>query len=281
MKAATESPSPQSAPSVLFIGAGNMAGAMIDGLISSGLAAGMIQAIEPNDETRAALTARHAIRAVASAPAQGRVDAIVLAVKPQQAQAALAACRPLLAANRHSVLISIAAGLRCETLIEASGGHAIVVRAMPNTPALIREGVTGLYVPPSIGAEQARLARTILESTGKVVAIADEELLDSVTAVSGSGPAYVFYLIESMIEAGIANGLEADAARALVLATVRGAALLAERSDEPAELLRKRVTSPGGTTAAAIAVMEQRGFKPIVLDAISAARERGEALGKA
>lgn len=264
----------------LFIGGGNMACAMIAGLRASGVDGASIHAIEPNDDARASLEQRFGIDTSRSAPEDERFDAIVLAVKPQQADSALAACRKLLAINREAVLISIAAGLRCETLHRASGGHPLIARAMPNTPALIGEGATGLYLPPSIPAAQADLARRILESTGLVVAIAREELLDAVTAVSGSGPAYVFLLIESMIEAGVANGLDAATARRLVLGTVRGAARLAEQSDEPAEILRKRVTSPGGTTAAAIAVMEKAGLKATIGEAITAARERGEALGR-
>ncbi len=270
-------------PRILFIGGGNMAGAMIAGLIASGADAATIAVIEPNEAARDALHSRHGVvaRAEPPAPASGRFDAIVLAVKPQQAVDALGGCTPLFAANPQAVLISIAAGLRCETIARASGGHPTIVRAMPNTPALIGEGATGLFVPSGTPGRQAALAREILESTGVVVLIEHEALIDAVTAVSGSGPAYVFLLIESMIDAAVANGLDAATARTLVLATVRGSARLAEGSDEPADLLRRRVTSPGGTTAAAIAVMETAGLKAIVGRAITAARDRGEALGKA
>lgn len=264
----------------LFIGGGNMAGAMIAGLRASGVEGSAIHAIEPNDDARDALVQRFGIDASGAAPTGEHFDAIVLAVKPQQADTALAACRPLFATNPHAVLISIAAGLRCETLHRASGGHPLIVRAMPNTPALIGEGATGVFVAPGVPPAQAALAQRILASTGLVVSIAREELLDTVTAVSGSGPAYVFLLIESMIDAAIANGLDAATARKLVLGSVRGAAMLAEQSGEPVEILRKRVTSSGGTTAAAIAVMEKAGLKAIIGSAISAARERGEALGR-
>ncbi|MGE0310227.1 MAG: pyrroline-5-carboxylate reductase [Lautropia sp.] len=277
---APQPPAAAPSPRTLFVGGGNMASAMIAGLLAGGIDAATIHVIEPNAAVRDALVARHRVGADPEPPPAGRFDAVVLAVKPQQAAIALNACRPLLASNPDAVLISIAAGLRCETIARESGGHPVIVRAMPNTPALIGEGATGLFLPAGIGAGQAALARAVLQSTGLVVPIAHEGLLDAVTAVSGSGPAYVFLLIESMIEAAIANGLDAATARTLVLATVRGAARLAEGSDESAEVLRRRVTSPGGTTAAAIAVMERAGLKATIGDAITAARERGEALGR-
>jgi pyrroline-5-carboxylate reductase len=264
---------------ILFIGGGNMAQAMISGLLASGLAADRISVVEPHAPTRDALAARHPLRLLEQTPTDGVFDAIVLAVKPQQADTALAQSAVLLAKNRQAVLISIAAGLRVAAIRRSSGGHQAVVRSMPNTPALINEGVTGLHVPPGTTPAQAALAEAVLASTGAVARIDDEALIDTVTAVSGSGPAYVFYLIEAMIEAAVANGLSEPTARLLVHRTVKGAAMLAQASSDPAEVLRARVTSPGGTTAAAVAVLEARGMKAAVGDAIAAARRRGEELG--
>lgn len=275
-----DAPAGAQAPTrLLFIGGGNMAQAMVGGLIDSGTAPGAIDVVDPLAATRDALAARFGLRTLAETPAEGRYDAVVLAVKPQQAETALAQSAGLLAANRGAVLISIAAGLRIASIRRLSGGHEAVVRSMPNTPALIKEGVTGLYVPPGTDPAQAALAERVLASTGAVAMIDDEALIDSVTAVSGSGPAYVFYLIEAMIRGAIAAGLPAATARLLVHRTVKGAAMLAQASDEPAEVLRARVTSPAGTTAAAIAVLDERAVMQALVDAVAAARARGEALG--
>jgi pyrroline-5-carboxylate reductase len=165
-----------------------------------------------------------------------------------------------------------------ELLVSMSGGHRRVVRAMPNTPSLIGEGISGLFAPPDAVEEDRRIARAILASTGQVVVVDHEHLIDTVTAVSGSGPAYVFYLMEAMIEAGRSGGLDPATARLLALQTVKGAALLALASEEPPEILRARVTSPAGTTAAAVAVLDERGVKASMVEAVRAAASRSRQL---
>ncbi len=270
-----------SASRILFIGGGNMASAMISGLVRAGVPAAQIGAVEPQPAARAGLSDKLGVTVFAAADDIGpqvRFDAVVLAVKPQQAGAALAACQDLLRRNPKAVLVSIAAGLDIGLIAGLSGGHSRIVRAMPNTPSLIGEGIAGIYAPPGTTPGDLTLARAILTSTGKVVSVDHEELIDTVTAVSGSGPAYAFYLMEAMTEAGIAGGLDAAAARDLAIHTVKGAALLALASDEPPETLRARVTSPGGTTAAAIAVLDERQVKGIFSSAIRAAATRSRQL---
>lgn len=268
---------------ILFVGGGNMAGAMINGLIESGVSAAQIGAIEPVAGARQALKDKHGMAVFGDAADiehESRFDAIVLAVKPQQAGAALRASQDLLRRNPQAVLISIAAGLGIELLTAMSGGHRRIIRAMPNTPSLIGEGIAGLYAPAGTEPQDHAMAQAILASTGQVVTVEHEQLIDTVTAVSGSGPAYAFYLMEAMIEAGIAGGLDAGAARALAIHTVKGAALLALASDEPPEILRARVTSPAGTTAAAVAVLDQRQVKTSIGLAIRAAAARSQQLSE-
>ena len=259
-----------------------MANAMIGGLVDGGVAAARVAVIEPVAAARQALKDRHgALVAFAAADDIGddeHFDAVVLAVKPQQAGAALMACRGLLRRSPHAVLLSIAAGLCVDLLIALSGGHRRVVRAMPNTPSLIGEGIAGLFTPAGTQASDRELARAILCGTGAVVSVDQEHLMDTVTALSGSGPAYAFYLIEAMTEAGLAGGLDAASARLLSIQTVKGAALLAAGSDEAPEVLRQRVTSPGGTTAAAVAVLDQRQVKAGIGEAIRAAALRSRQL---
>lgn len=266
---------------ILFIGGGNMADAMISGLASSAVAASGIAVIEPVAAARKTLQDKYGIDTFADAnsiDAAARFHAIVLAVKPQQAGVALKAAGPLLRRHPEAVLLSIAAGIGIDLLIAMSGGHQRVVRAMPNTPSLIGEGISGLYSPADADPADVETCRAILAGTGEVVKVDHENLIDTVTAVSGSGPAYAFYLMEAMIEAGIAGGLDAGSARLLAVHTVRGAASLAMASDEPPEILRERVTSPAGTTAAAVAVLEQRQVKASIGQAIRAAAVRSQQL---
>jgi pyrroline-5-carboxylate reductase len=268
---------------ILFIGGGNMASAMISGLIRSGLPASQIAVVEPLAKARQVLQDRLGVASHGDAeaiPDDLRFDAIVLAVKPQQAGDALKNCRSLLARQPQAVLVSIAAGLAIDLLVAMSGGHRRVVRAMPNTPSLIGAGISGLFAPPAVAQEDTMIARAILASTGEVVTVDHEHLIDTVTAVSGSGPAYAFYLMEAMIEAGRAGGLDPAAARLLALQTVKGAAELALASDEPPETLRARVTSPAGTTAAAVAVLDERQAKNIIREAIHAAASRSRQLSE-
>ena len=287
MTAATLAPqlSPGAGPlagrHILFIGGGNMAGAMISGLVEAGVPAAQIGVIEPLAAARQALKDRHGVVVFEGADridAASRFDAIVLAVKPQQAGTALKTTHDLLRRHPDAVLISIAAGLSIDLLVSMSGGHRRVLRAMPNTPSLIGEGISGLFAPADAEAADREMARAILASTGEVVIVDHEHLIDTVTAVSGSGPAYAFYLMEAMIEAGMSGGLDAASARALAIHTVKGATLLALASDEPPEILRARVTSPAGTTAAAVAVLDQRQVKASICQAIRAAASRSQQL---
>jgi len=266
---------------ILFVGGGNMASAMIKGLLGAGLPAASVAVIEPVEAARRTLADKPGTMVFAGAdaiPGDLRFDAIVLAVKPQQAGTALRACQDLIARNREAVLVSIAAGLGIELLVSMSGGHRRVVRAMPNTPSLIGAGISGLFVPAGTPPGDRAIAQAILASTGSVVTVDHEALIDTVTAVSGSGPAYAFYLMEAMTEAGIAGGLDAATARELAVHTVKGAALLAAASEEPPEVLRARVTSPAGTTAAAVAVLDERQAKGILHAAIQAAASRSRQL---
>lgn len=266
---------------ILFIGGGNMASAMINGLVVAGVPAASIAVIEPVEAARRILADGPGTTVFPGAdtvPGDLRFDAMVLAVKPQQAGTALRACQDLIARNPEAVLVSIAAGLGTDLLVPMSGGHRRVVRAMPNTPSLIGQGISGLFVPADTPDRDRAIAQAILASTGSVVTVDHEALIDTVTAVSGSGPAYAFYLMEAMTEAGIAGGLDAATARELAVSTVRGASLLAAASDEPPEVLRARVTSPAGTTAAAVAVLDERQAKAILHAAIHAAASRSRQL---
>ena len=276
---------------ILFIGGGNMAAAMIGGLLKGATAASphsttasgprfAVSVVEPDATARQRLAQLSDLQVHATPEPSIRADAIVLAVKPQVAATALQQAQPLLKANPDAILISIAAGTTLATLTEASAGHRAIARAMPNTPALIGEGVTGLFLPPAVTPAQAGLAERVVASTGAVVRLTQEGDLDAVTAVSGSGPAYVFYLIEAMMKGARAQGLSEDQARTLVQATVRGAALLAGQSEEAADELRRRVTSPNGTTAAAIAEFDRRNILDGIVAGIAAARARSEELGR-
>ncbi len=268
---------------ILFVGGGNMAAAMISGLVGAGVPGGRIAVIEPGDAPRQALIDRFGVTAWPAAeqlPADLASDVVVLAVKPQQAAQALPAIRPLLARNPAAVLVSIAAGTTLATLGALSGGHRCILRAMPNTPALVGAGIAGLYAPAGTAAADLAMAKAVLASTGAVVDVPSEASIDTVTAISGSGPAYAFYLMEAMIATGVQQGLAPAVARALALETVRGAALLALASDEPPAVLRQRVTSPGGTTAAAVAVLDQQRVNDALRDAMLAAEQRSRELSK-
>lgn len=236
---------------------------------------------EPVTALREQLTADFGVKTYASATeaaAQGEVW--VLAVKPQVLRDVCASLVPL-AAARQPLVVSIAAGITSAQLERWLGGSAAVVRAMPNTPALLGAGVTGLYATATVSDAQRTQADTVLASAGRTVWIDDEARMDAVTAVSGSGPAYVFLLAEAMEAAAVAQGLPAEAARTLVVQTLLGASrMLDESGDAPAEL-RRRVTSPNGTTQAAIESFQADGFEAIVARAIDAATRRGQALSAA
>jgi pyrroline-5-carboxylate reductase len=263
---------------ITFLGGGNMAGALIGGLRAQGFDAGAISVIEVSDSARERLVAQHGVRASAAPDAATlEADTLVLAVKPQDMRAALAS---LGAAAASKLVISIAAGLRLADLSRWLGGHRRLVRCMPNTPALIGAGITGLYALPEVSAAEKQRAARILGAVGEVVWVEDEALLDPVTAVSGSGPAYVFWFIEQLAAAGIRLGLPQEVATRLALQTVLGAAKLAAQSGEAPGTLRERVTSKGGTTEAALRVFAEEELAQRLMRALEAASRRGAELGE-
>ena len=260
-----------------FIGGGNMATALIGGLAGKLTAAANLQVVEIDAAARARLT-RLGVRATDRIDAElARADVLILAVKPQQMKEVAATLRPFL---QSQLVMSIAAGIRMQDLSRWLGGHAAIVRCMPNTPALIGRGITGMVAMDGVTPAQHAHADAILRAVGSTVWLDDEALIDPVTAMSGSGPAYVFYFIEAMQTAGIGLGLTPEQATALSIATFAGAAQLAVDATDPVSVLRERVTSKGGTTHAALASMQESGVAPAIVRAISAASARGAALGE-
>jgi pyrroline-5-carboxylate reductase len=265
-------------PRVAFIGGGNMARSLVGGLIARGHPADRLAVAEPQGALRGALHADFGVEVSAdNRAAAAGADLVVLAVKPQVMRAVCAELAPALAARR-PLVVSIAAGVRLDQFERWLGPDLAVVRAMPNTPALIGAGVAGLVANARVDAAQRDAAARLLAATGDVVWIDDEATMDAVTAVSGSGPAYFFLLIEALEAAAIAQGLPPEAARALVAQTALGAARMARESAEAPAALRERVTSPGGTTAAALAVLQDGGFATLVARAVERATARGREL---
>jgi pyrroline-5-carboxylate reductase len=262
---------------ITFIGGGNMASALAGGLAAKGFAARGMKIVEVLPDARKRLADSLGVATFdAPAPAAPYGDVVVLAVKPQQMHEAARAVAPHL---KDELVLSIAAGIRLVDLGRWLGGYARLARCMPNTPALIGLGVTGLYARPEVAPAQRAHAQAVLEAVGEVIWVDDEALLDPVTAVSGSGPAYVFYLIEALERAAREVGLDAAAARRLALGTFRGAAELAARSSEPPATLRERVTSKGGTTERALASMRTEKLDEAIVRAVRAANERAKELG--
>lgn len=267
---------------ITFLGGGNMATALIGGMIEHGFAAAGIQVVELGEAARAALRQRFGVRAVdAFDDVALACDVLVLAVKPQQMKAALA---PIAGRLASQLVISIAAGLRLTDLgrwLGAPGApHARLVRAMPNTPALIGAGVCGLYADPSVDAAGREAAGRILAAVGSTVWADAEAQIDAVTAISGSGPAYVFHFIEALEAAGRALGFDEARARRLAIDTVLGAAKLAASAEESPAQLRRNVTSKGGTTEAALASLAASGWHDELVAAVQAAQARGRELGE-
>ena len=266
---------------IAFIGGGNMARSLIGGLIAAGSDPGTIRVADPNADCRDALAADFGVSTFAGASAA--VDGAstwLFAVKPQvmrQVCESLAA----VAQSTQPLVVSIAAGITSTQLERWLGGNAAVVRSMPNTPALLGAGVTGLFANAHVDANGRQSAQALLSSAGQTVWIDEEAKMDAVTGVSGSGPAYVFLLAEAMEAAAIKEGLAPDAARTLVLQTVLGAARMLTGSDVAPEELRRRVTSPNGTTQAAIETFQAGGFETLVAAAIHAATVRGQQLSAA
>ncbi|MHC8413568.1 pyrroline-5-carboxylate reductase [Pseudomonas sp. Hz4] len=257
---------------IAFIGAGNMAASLIGGLRAKGLDAAQIRASDPGAETRAKVNAEHGVEVFAdnSEAIQG-ADVVVLAVKPQAMKAVCEAIRPSLKPNQ--LVVSIAAGITCASMNNWLGAQPIV-RCMPNTPALLRQGVSGLFATAEVNAEQRQQAEELLSAVGIALWLNEEQQLDAVTAVSGSGPAYFFLLIEAMTAAGVKLGLPPETAAQLTLQTALGAAQMAVASDVDAAELRRRVTSPAGTTEAAIKSFQAGGFEALVEKALGAAAHR-------
>ncbi len=268
---------PSGAPlRVAFIGGGNMARAILGGLLQAGWPAEALQVVEPFADTAEALRRDFNIRVYAAASAAlAEAQIVVWAVKPQLFNEAAAPCQAHISG---ALQLSVMAGLRSDAIARASGS-ARVVRCMPNTPALIGQGMTGLFASAAVTPSEREAAQALLATTGRTLWVEREELLDAVTAVSGSGPAYVFYLLEAMTDAGVAQGLSPEQAYALAQQTVVGAGALAQQSSEPAAVLRQRVTSKGGTTHAAITALDEAGVKASFVTALGAAGRRAKELG--
>ncbi len=267
-------------PSIAFIGAGNMAAALISGLIADGTDPQQITATDPDQERRTSLARTAGIRTLAdNREAVGQADIVVLAVKPQVLETVAGElCEAV--QQRKPLVISIAAGVRSDTLERWLGGDVALVRSMPNTPAMLQTGATALFATASVTAEQRDQAESVMRAVGLAQWVDDESLMDAVTALSGSGPAYFFLVIEAMEAAGVDMGLPQETARLLTLQTALGAARMAmESSDDPATL-RKKVTSPGGTTEQAIRQFEQDGLRDIFSRALKAARDRSLELSR-
>jgi pyrroline-5-carboxylate reductase len=262
---------------IAFIGGGNMASAIIGGLIKRGLNAARIQVVEPFAEQRARLDKQFAGVQVHEKPGEALASAtlVVWAVKPQTFKDAALNTR---FHTKTALHLSVAAGIRSDSIAHWLGTER-VVRSMPNTPALIGKGVTALFARPAVSADDRLVVQRVIRTTGDFVWLDDEKQLDAVTALSGSGPAYVFYFIEAMVQAGVDMGLSREQAHTLAVGTFVGASELARASDEPPEILRARVTSKGGTTYAALSSMEQDDVKKQFMRAMHAARQRAAELG--
>ena len=268
-------------PVIAFIGGGNMARSLIGGLHKRGLGGRGIQVAEPNADLRECLARDFGVTAHANNTEAVRHAFVwVFAVKPQVMRAVAEALAPQAQAMR-PLVISIAAGITGVQLERWLGGDLPIVRAMPNTPALLGAGATGLHANARVDAEGRKLAKELLAAAGTTAWIPDEAQMDAVTAVSGSGPAYVFLLAEAMQAAGVAQGLAPETARALAVQTIFGAARMLVETREDAAVLRQRVTSPGGTTQAALETFEAGGFRDLVGGAIAAATARGRELSAA
>jgi pyrroline-5-carboxylate reductase len=261
-----------------FIGGGNMAAALIGGLTKRGLPSSRIVAADPSAEQLQRLVRDYGITAASgNADAVEGAEVVILAVKPQHMRAAALALSPHLAASR-PLLLSVAAGIPHAALARWFGAQIAVVRTMPNRPALNGFGATGMYAPPSVGAAHRALAESIMAAVSATVWVEHESQMDTVTALSGSGPAYFFLFMEALEAAAHERGLPNDIAHKLTLETAFGAAQMARQSTESLAVLREQVTSKGGTTAAALAVLDAAGLRAIVAHAVAAADRRSAEL---
>lgn len=261
-----------------FLGGGNMAAALVGGLLQRGFRGEDIVVAELDPKRRDWLAANFPVQVLEhNAPLVEAADVLILAVKPQQLKAALAT---LPTPHPSQLVLSIAAGVRAGDISRWLSGHPAVVRAMPNTPALVGAGITGLYALPGVIPAQREQATRVMEAVGCVLWVEDEAQLDSITAVSGSGPAYVFYFIEALEEAAMQLNLPPQDARLLALHTFLGASLLAVKDKASACELRARVTSKGGTTERGIQVLDERRVKLALTEAVLAAAQRSRELGE-
>ncbi|MCW5661134.1 MAG: pyrroline-5-carboxylate reductase [Burkholderiaceae bacterium] len=263
-------------PEIAFIGGGNMASALVGGLLQNGRVPATVLVIEPDDRQRAKVALQFGVLALAVADAQlADVPLVVWAVKPQVFAAAARSCAVHVGKALH---LSVMAGIRTDSLISATGSER-VVRAMPNTPALIGQGITGLYATTAVDPGERAAVERVLAPSGELLWLPRERDLDAVTALSGSGPAYVYYFIEAMIQAAGEMGLTVEQGRRLALATFAGATALVQQSTESPAVLRERVTSKGGTTYAALMSMDKDAVKAAFVRALHAANERAHQLG--
>jgi len=265
---------------ITFIGGGNMARSLIGGLVATGMSNKDISVSEPKADLREKLSKNFGVNALEeNASAVMGANVIVLAVKPQILQEVVTPLGALVAEAR-PLLISVAAGVTCSSIERWIGGDPALIRVMPNTPALIGAGISALYANSNVSNGQRALAEKIMAAVGKTIWIKEETLMDAVTAVSGSGPAYFFYVMQAIYDAAVREGLDAQTARSLSLETALGAARLALASTEDPGNLQAQVTSPGGTTEAAINVLDNSGVRDALQKAVSAARARGGELAK-
>lgn len=265
-------------PKIAFIGAGNMARAIIGGLLAEGFAPTDLIASGPNPDKLADLAAQGLQVTSDNSAAATAAQVVILAVKPQLLKAVAQALVPAL--SHRPLIISVAAGITTTSLTSWLGQGQAIVRSMPNTPSQLRLGATGAFANANVNAAQRQLSERILGAVGKLLWVEEEAQINAVTAVSGSGPAYYFLFMEAMIAAGVAQGLTPETARALTLQTALGAAQLALNSPVDVAELRRRVTSPKGTTEAAIQVFEDQGLRTTVAEAMAACSARAQTLSE-
>jgi pyrroline-5-carboxylate reductase len=267
---------------ICFIGGGNMAASLIGGLLADNLQADQITVTDPNERCREYLAAHFGVHTMDdNAAAIAEAHVVVLAVKPQVLQGVAEGLATAVQA-RQPLVVTVAAGIRSRDLNRWLGSEAgktvAVVRAMPNTPALVQTGAIGMYASEQVNAEQRDLAETIMRAAGLTLWVQEEDQMDAVTALSGSGPAYFFRIMESLESAGIGLGLPAETARLLTLQTALGAAKMALESSEPVATLRERVTSPGGTTEQGLRIMEENNIDQLMAQVLKAAADRSREL---
>ncbi len=264
---------------IVFIGGGNMARSLIGGLVAGGWPAERIGVTDPSRDQRERLASRFGVATSDdNRAAVANADVVVLAVKPQLMEQVCQDLAPALA-DRQRLIVSIAAGVRMDAITRWLSYDGPIVRCMPNTPSLVQAGITALFPNDRVSEDQRSTAESILRAGGSVIWVDDEKLLDTVTGISGSGPAYFFRMMEALEEAGVARGLPRDKARLLVIETALGAARMALESEDDPGTLRQNVTSKGGTTAAALDTFEAGGLAELVDRAVGAATDRAAELG--